>query len=146
MSTVFGLGPVSLGYLGHMLESDSGAEALGAFALNEVHLEGGTVLLAIHGDADQHVAADLEERLSDVIEDGASSVVLDLSATTFLDSMALGILLRGMKRLRARGGSFRVVVARPDIRRIFEVTLLDRVFELDASREEALSAAQGVGS
>lgn len=129
-----------------MLDSGSGVEAIGAFALDEVHLEGGTVLLAVHGDADQHVAAELEDRLSDVIEDGASSVVLDLSATTFLDSMALGILLRGMKRLSARGGSLRVVVARPDIRRIFEVTLLDRVFDLDGSREEALAAAQGIGS
>jgi anti-sigma B factor antagonist len=129
-----------------MLESGSGAETLGAFALDEVHLENGTVLLAVHGDADQHVAADLEDRLSDVIDDGASSVVLDLSATTFLDSMALGILLHGMKRLHARGGSLRVVVARPDIRRIFEVTLLDRVFDLDGSREEALAAAQGMGS
>jgi anti-sigma B factor antagonist len=129
-----------------MLESDLGADAPGAFALDEVHLDGGTVLLAVRGDADQHVAADLDEALNDLIDDGASSVVLDLSATTFLDSSALGILLRGMKRFRARGGSFRVVVARPDIRRIFEVTLLDRVFELDGSREEALSAAQGVGS
>jgi anti-sigma B factor antagonist len=129
-----------------MLDSDSGVEMLGAFALEEVHLQAGTVLLAVHGDADQHVAAELEDRLSGVIEDGASSVVLDLSATTFLDSMALGILLRGMKRLSARGGSLRVVVARPDIRRIFEVTLLDRVFDLDGTREEALAAAQGTGS
>jgi anti-sigma B factor antagonist len=127
-----------------MLESGSGVDAPGAFSLDEVHLEGGTVLLAVHGDADQHVAADLKHRLSEVIEDGASSLVLDLSTTTFLDSMALGILLSGMKRLRARGGSFRVVVPRSEIRRIFEVTLLDRVFDLDRSREEALSAAQGV--
>jgi anti-sigma B factor antagonist len=127
-----------------MLESVSGEGTLGAFSLDEVHLDGGAVLLAVHGDADQHVAADLKQRLSEVIEDGASFLVLDLSGTTFLDSMALGILLSGMKRLRARGGSFRVVVPRADIRRIFEVTLLDRVFDLDGSREEALSAAQAV--
>jgi anti-anti-sigma regulatory factor len=46
-----------------------------------------------------------------------------------------------MKRQRARGGRFRVVAPRSEIRRIFEMTLLDRVFELDLTRQEALAAA-----
>jgi anti-anti-sigma regulatory factor len=32
------------------------------------------------------------------------------------------------------------VVSRPDIRRIFEITMLDRVFELHETREQALEA------
>lgn len=128
-----------------MLESVR-ANAHGAFSVDEVHLGEHTVLLAVHGDADLHVAGDLKNRLGEVIDDGASSVVVDLSGTTFIDSMALGTLLAGMKRLRARGGRFRVVVASPDIRRIFEVTLLDRVFDLDRSLDEAVAAAQGAGA
>lgn len=134
------------GYRGNMLGSGPRTDA-GAFTVDEDHLDSGTVVLAVHGDVDLHVAGDLDDRLSEVIDDGAPAVVLDLSATTFLDSMALGVLLGAMKRLRARGGRLRVVVPRPDIRRIFEVTLLDRVFELDRSREEALLAAsQRAGS
>jgi anti-sigma B factor antagonist len=130
-----------------MLETGSGPGANGdAFFVDETHPGHGTVVLAVHGDADLHVASELKDRLSAVIEDGASSLVLDLSTTTFLDSMALGVLLSGMKRLRARGGRFRVVAPRTEIRRIFEITLLDRVFELVSTREEALSAASGVGS
>ena len=49
-------------------------------------------------------------------------------------------LLDAMKRLRARGGVLRIVGPRPDVRRIFEITLLDRVFPLDATRSEALAA------
>lgn len=128
-----------------MLKSGVRANAQGTFSVDEVDLGEGTVVLAVHGDADLHVAGDLKNRLVEVIDDGASSVVLDLSATTFLDSMALGIMLAGMKRLRARGGRLRVVVPRTDIRRIFEVTLLDRVFDLDWTREEAVTAAQGAG-
>jgi len=87
-----------------------------------------------------NVAEELEARLTEVIDEGPSAVVLDLSEVTFLDSTVLGVLLHGLKRMGAAGGRLRIVIARPEIRRIFELTLLDRLFELDSSREEALSA------
>ena len=52
--------------------------------------------------------------------------------------MTLGVLLGGVKRLRPQGGQLRVVVSQPGLRRIFEVTLLDRVFMLFPTRAEAL--------
>jgi anti-sigma B factor antagonist len=114
-----------------------------SFHLDELDAGNGTVVVAVHGDADLRVASELKDHLSAIIDDGASSLVLDLSTTTFLDSMALGVLLAGMKRLRARGGRFRVVAPSSEIRRIFEITLLDRVFDLDATREQAVLAASG---
>lgn len=116
-----------------------------SFRVDELDAGDGAVVLAVHGDADLRVASELKDRLGAIIEDGASTLVLDLSATTFLDSMALGVLLAGMKRLRTRGGRFRVVAPSTEIRRIFEITLLDRVFDLDATREQALLAASGGG-
>ncbi len=38
------------------------------------------------------------------------------------------------------GGQLRVVTPRPEIRRIFEVTMLDQLFDIDSSRDEALAA------
>jgi anti-sigma B factor antagonist len=52
--------------------------------------------------------------------------------------MTLGVLLGGVKRLRPQGGQLRVVVGQPGLRRIFEVTLLDRVFTLFPTRADAL--------
>ena len=103
----------------------------------------GTVVLAIRGEADLHVAPDLRERINAAIADGADELVLDLSETTFVDSMTLGVLLGAMKRLRGRGGQLRLVVTRPDLRRIFEITLLDKVLPLYETRAEALDAADG---
>lgn len=98
----------------------------------------GSVLLALHGEVDLHVAPELRDRITSVIEDGADYVVLDLSKVTFMDSMALGVLLGALKRLRPRGGELRLVVPDSDLRRIFEITLLDQVFALSATRDEAL--------
>jgi anti-sigma B factor antagonist len=111
------------------------------FRIVEERLGAATIVLAINGEADMRIAGELKDRLGEVLDDGSSAVVVDLTGATFVDSTALGVLLGAMKRQRARGGRFRVVAPRSEIRRIFEMTLLDRVFELDLTRQEALAAA-----
>jgi anti-sigma B factor antagonist len=101
----------------------------------------GTMVLRVIGDADLHTAPRLREGLSELVESGVTTVVVDLSDTTFVDSMALGVLLGAGKRLRAEGRALELVVTRPDIRRIFEITTLDRVFPLYATRAQALAGA-----
>jgi anti-sigma B factor antagonist len=98
------------------------------------------VLFALYGEVDLHVAPELRDRLTNAIEEGTQYVVLDLSRVTFMDSMALGVLLGALKRLRPREGELRLVVPSSDLRRIFEITLLDQVFTLNATRHEALAA------
>ena len=124
------------------MDGDTRTDSPESFRVDErEHIRGtGTIVLAVHGDADLHGAEELESKLTEVIEEGPSAVVVDLSEVTFLDSMVLGVLVQGLKRLRARGGRLRVVVPRTEVRRIFELTHLDRLFELDSTREEALIA------
>ncbi len=100
----------------------------------------GVAIVEVVGDADLYSAPELRDRLTELLDDGARRVVVDLSETTFVDSMTLGVLLGSMKRLGTAGGRLELVVSRPDIRRIFEITMLDRVFELHETREQALEA------
>lgn len=76
------------------------------------------------------------------LDAGTSTIILDLSEVTFLDSMALGVLVGAAKRARADGGELRLVVPGTSIRRILEVTLLDRVFPLDRTLAESLAAVR----
>ena len=111
-----------------------------------VDREGGVTILSISGEADLHSAPELRDTLAATIEDDGDELVLDLSTTTFVDSMTLGILLGALKRVRGRGGHLRLAVPGADVRRIFEITLLDRVFPMHATREEAVDAARAAGS
>jgi anti-sigma B factor antagonist len=72
---------------------------------------------------------------------GTRAIVLDLSEATFLDSMALGVILSARKRLTAEQGHLEVVVPTPEIRRIFEITMLDRVLDLHETQAGALRAS-----
>jgi anti-sigma B factor antagonist len=98
-----------------------------------------SAIVAVVGDADLHSAPELGDRLTDLMDEGVNTLVLDLSETTFVDSMTLGVLLASVKRLRTTGGRLEVVVPRTDIRRIFEITMLDRVFDLHATLAQALA-------
>jgi anti-sigma B factor antagonist len=140
-----GLGAPRSGYEASRMGDVVRMPEAGRFRIDAEPAADGVVLLAIRGDADLHVAPELRDRLAREIEDGASALVLDLSGATFVDSMALGVLLGAMKRLRAQGGTLRLVVPQTELRRIFEITLLDRVLPLDATREDALREIRRAG-
>jgi anti-sigma B factor antagonist len=107
-------------------------------AVETLRLSPDVAVLVVHGQADLHTAPELREQLHGAIDDGAFHVIVDLTDASFVDSMTLGVLLGGVKRLRPQGGQLRVVVDKVGLRRIFEVTLLDRVFTLFSTREDAL--------
>lgn len=103
------------------------------------------VIIAVHGQADLHTAPQLREAMTNAIDGGATSLIVDLSGATFVDSMTLGVLLGAVKRLRPHGGKVAVVCVSPHIRRIFEITLLDRVFALYETLDDARQAARSSG-
>lgn len=100
-----------------------------------------TAVVRPQGELDLDSASDLQRALSDVIEHGATDVLVDLEHTTFIDSMTIGVLLGAVRRLQQRGGELRIACADPNITRIFEITLLDRVFAIYPSREAALGSS-----
>jgi anti-sigma B factor antagonist len=129
------------GDVGRDGSSDSGGSDEPAFVVEVTTAAGGTAVVAVQGEADLHTAQELRAAINDAIDDGATSLVVDLSETTFIDSMTLGVLLGAVKRLRPVGGQVSVVCTDSNIRRIFEITLLDRIFALHRSRDTALEAA-----
>ena len=100
-------------------------------------------MVAIRGDLDLFTAPRLHDALIGSIELGARHVVADLTEVSFIDSTALGVLIRAAKELRAAGGALDLVCPDVDIRRLVQLTGLDSVFIVFASLPEAMSAASG---
>ena len=100
-------------------------------------------VVTVSGDLDLHSAPVLRGRLAALTDASIGHIVLDLSEATFLDSMALGVILAAQKRLAAARGRLDLVVETPEIRRIFEITMLDQVFELHDTRAAAIDANGG---
>jgi anti-sigma B factor antagonist len=130
---------------GHDAPDLASAQDAADFSVEWTPEDSGGAVIVVDGQADLHTAPQLRAAITEAIDGGASLLVVDLSNATFIDSMTLGVLLGAVKRLRPSGGSVSVVCTDPHIRRVFEITLLDRVFSLHDRREDALAGAGGSG-
>ena len=96
-------------------------------------------IVSLSGEVDLYAAPEFKRELLQVIDAGAALVIVDLSDVTFIDSTTLGVLLSVVKRVRPEGGAVVVVCPDRNVRRIFEITLLDRVFAIVDTRDEAFA-------
>ncbi|GGM78952.1 STAS domain-containing protein [Dactylosporangium sucinum] len=99
----------------------------------------GCLVVSPAGALDVATSPALHTLLHRSLDEGTTQLVLDLSAVDFIDSTALRVLVSVHKRLRESGG-FAVVCPHARIRRIFDLTALDRVLTLTDTVDEALVA------
>ena len=103
----------------------------------DVQQRDGCAVLFVSGEVDLATAPQLRQQLVDLVADGHRRIVVDMTGTEFLDSTGLGALVVGLKRLRAHDGEMRVVCTTPRVRKVFELTHVDRVLPLFESVDEA---------
>ncbi len=92
--------------------------------------DGETATVVVDGDVDIAEAEDLEQLLCDLADQGAREVVVDLESVTFMGSSGLGALIAGQNRLSARGGRLQLRSPSRNVRRVLEITALDKVMAL----------------
>jgi anti-sigma B factor antagonist len=98
-----------------------------------------TYVISLAGEVDLYTAPEFKQQLLNVISEGGKDVIVDFTDTTFIDSTTLGVLVGGVKRLRAEDGRLSLVCSDRNITKIFEITGLDRVFTIYTTRDEALA-------
>jgi anti-sigma B factor antagonist len=101
--------------------------------------DGVDYVVSLGGEVDLYTAPELKQELHRLVSEGARRLVIDMTSTTFIDSTTLGVLLSVVKRVRPEGGAVVLVCPDRNVRRIFEITLLDRVFAIVETRDEALA-------
>jgi len=87
-------------------------------------------LVVFRGELDMATASEALEVLVRAIRDG--NVVIDASALTFIDSSGIRSLVEAYREAHRGIGTDRTVVVRnpsPPVRRVLEVTGLDRLIE-----------------
>jgi anti-sigma B factor antagonist len=98
----------------------------------------GAVVVSAHGELDAFTAPELTDAFAEASTAGGDRIVIDLSLVSFMDSTALGVVVRTVNEFADRGGDTRLVLPNESARRIFEITTLDRILPLSATRAEAL--------
>lgn len=82
------------------------------------------------GSCDLATAPALRQTLHALTPPEVHDVTLDVSGLEFIDSTGLGVVLGAMRRLREAGGTLAIAGAAGIVRRVLEITDLDKVIPL----------------
>ena len=67
-------------------------------------------------------------------------LVLDLSRLRFVDSSGLGAMLSCLRQLGAKGGDLKLCGMSKQVRGLFELVRMHRIFDIYGTKEEAVHA------
>ena len=107
------------------------------------HATDGFEVIDVRGEIDIYTAPRLRELLIDLVSQGSYQLVVNLDEVGFLDSTGLGVLVGGLRRVRARDGSLDLVCTQQPILKILKITGLTEVFGIYETADQAIAAAKG---
>ncbi len=87
---------------------------------------------------DAHNSSDLKVELQRIFQEGKKNVLVDLYDVRFIDSSGLGALVSGFKNAISNQGNLKLSSLQPQVKSMFELTRLHRVFEIFPSSGDAL--------
>ena len=99
----------------------------------------GIEIVDVEGEIDVYTAPRLRELLIDLVNNGHYQLVVNMEKVEFLDSTGLGVLVGGLKRVRAHDGSLDLVCTQERILKIFRITGLTKVFGIHDTVDEAIA-------
>ena len=100
----------------------------------------GTTIVAVGGEIDVYTAPKLRDKITELVADGVYTIVIDMESVEFLDSTGLGVLVGGLKTVRAHDGSLELICTQDRLLKIFRITGLAKVFVIHDSADGALAA------
>ena len=111
--------------------------------LNERPIGEGRTVVEVSGEIDVYTAPKLRESLLNLVDSGNYQLIIDMEGVEFLDSTGLGVLVGGLKRVRAHDGAIDLVCTQGRILRIFRITGLSNVFSIYFPVEAVGAAGPG---
>lgn len=99
----------------------------------------GLMICRVDGEIDIASAPELKKIFDKLISQKTPKILIELSKVTYVDSSGLATLVGILKNMRSYGGKMRLAGLSPKIKSLFEITKLDKLFEIMASEEEAIA-------
>jgi anti-sigma B factor antagonist len=107
----------------------------------KIEEQGQVVLIEIKEERlDAHNSGELKAEMLKLFDEGKNNILIDLKDVRFVDSSGLGSLVSGFKNASARNGNLKLCGLQPQVKSMFELTRLHRVFEIFPGAEEALAS------
>jgi anti-sigma B factor antagonist len=84
-------------------------------------------------------AGEFKREIASLLE-ANTKLVLDLTRLRFVDSSGLGAFISCLRKLNAKGGDLKLTGMSKQVRAVFELVRMHRVFDILATKEDAIRA------
>ena len=83
------------------------------------------------GEVDIYTSPKFKEFLSELIIEKESDLLIDGIKLDYIDSTGLGVLISALKKLKEKNKNIYISNVKPNIRKLFDITSLDKVFIIE---------------
>jgi anti-sigma B factor antagonist len=90
-------------------------------------------------ELDESNSAEFKREVGPVLA-ATTKLVFDLSRLRFVDSSGLGVFISCLRTLNAKGGDVKLCGMSKQVRLVFELVRMHRIFDIYGTREEAVHA------
>ena len=97
-------------------------------------------VVTLSGRLDAYTIVQSRALLDDALKTVPPNIVVNMQQVSFADSTALSAFVMTLKRSREAKGDVRLCCLQQPVRMIFELTRLDKVFEIFPTEQEAVQA------
>ena len=106
-----------------------------------VRVESRNDLTVCHVDGEINInsSPDIKKAFDKLISKKTPKIVVNLSKVTYVDSSGLATLVEILKNMRSYGGKLRLTNLSSKVKSLFEITKLEKLFEIMADERDAIS-------
>lgn len=99
-------------------------------------------LVEVQGEIDVYTSPKVKEIINELIDKGNYNLMINLEEVRYIDSTGLGVLIGALKRVREHNGNITLICTNPQIKKIFNITGLVKIFGIYKSEEEAAAGLE----
>jgi anti-sigma B factor antagonist len=97
-------------------------------------------IYTVQGDIDINSSPDIRKAFEKSTNAKAPYIVINLRDVSYIDSSGLATLVEMLKKTRGYGGKLKLTNLAPKVKSLFEITKLEKLFEIYETEEEACAS------
>ncbi|MFC1570424.1 STAS domain-containing protein [Candidatus Omnitrophota bacterium] len=100
----------------------------------------GISIFRMSGDIDINTSPDFKKSFDAAVGAKKDKIVINLKEVSYVDSSGLATLVEILKNMRAYGGKLKLTNLSDKVRGLFEITKLDKLFDIVADEDSAVGS------
>jgi len=106
----------------------------------KIENKNGLTVCSVDGEIDINTSPALKKSFDKLLSAKTPKIVINLSQVTYVDSSGLATLVEILKNMRSYGGKLKLTNLSDKVKNLFEITKLEKLFEIMADEADAIAA------